>query len=194
MFAIPAPIASDYGVKSGSGMGTLIVRPTTRRGENAEVLDLDAARYVSDLAQRENHSVATLLSSRIDEIFSTAKNPEKPTWTKVEKPRPAKHTVPEFPTLGKPVKSATIPKWGAKMTTLSREVNEQIGQDKVDERDFQKREKDYIEEIAGLKRTIKNREDLLDEIDGENAGLRNAVDELERELAWNRDKKKNNID
>lgn len=192
MFAIPAPIASDFGGVKSSGTGTLIVRPTAGRGENAEVLDLDAARYASDLAKRENHSVAALLSGRIDEIFSTATTttPNKSTWTKVEKPRPVKSTKAKesFPVLGKPVKNAPIPKWGANMTTLTHEVNEQIGKDKADERDFRVREKKYIEEIAGLKRTIKDREDLLDEFDRDNYNQRMAIDELERELAWYRDK------
>lgn len=191
MFAIPAPVASDVVFHNTHdddivGVGTLIVRPTSGRGQNAEVIDLHAARYASDLGSRKTHSVSDLLSNRIEQIFSTASSKPKLDKIDARSHQPPK-SVPDFPVLGNPVTTVPIPKWCSNFTTLSRDVNEKIGRDNVDELDFREREKNYIEDIFELKRTIKSREDILDEIDLENAGLRAKVDNVERELAWYRD-------
>ena len=191
MFAIPTPIAPDFGSKGTdviTSNSTLIIRPNADRKQNAEFLDLHAAQYASDLGSRETHSVSDMLSSRIDQIFSTATLPTEPKWTRVDNPsRATKPKGPEYPVLGNPARSAPIPKWVAKMTTLTHEVNEQIGQDKADELEFRKRETDYIREIGELNKTIAMRVEILDEIDRENVNLRAVVDNLERELAWYRD-------
>ena len=135
MFAgIPAPIASDSDNKntqrfSEASPGTLIIRPSGIKGQNAEYIDPEAMRYASDLRGRHDHKVSDLLSDRIDEIFNRAK-PVNDEWSKVTPKKKQPTRVVEFPTLGKPlVSSLKIPEWGTNMVSLSRETIKKIGKD-----------------------------------------------------------------
>jgi len=189
MFGIPSPIASDFGA-SNADKSSLIVRPSSVRGQKSEVIDVEAARYAADLNKKRNYTVTELLSSRIDNIFQNAKPKTKEWITVGNKKSPIKMVVnssDHFPAIGKPVVSATkIPEWGRNMVSLSLEKIEQFGKDNKDERDFEVREKKYIEEIEYQKKTIVHREDILDQIDIELKEAIAKIDDLERELRWYR--------